>query len=336
MKFLGIETSCDESAAAVVSRTEDGKFVVHSNVISSQADLHALYGGVVPELAAREHLKNLPLVFKKALEDANVSITEIDAIAVTQGPGLKGCLLIGCDFARGISDSSGVRLKGINHIEAHVLSGLLVHKLKFPFLSLVVSGGHTELSQVNGIGDYTLLAKTGDDAAGEAFDKSATLLGLPYPGGVELSKLASTVSKSRFTLPIGLKGKDGFSFSGFKTAVSLLVQNNLTEETKPEIAWAVEEGIVSALLEKIERASSNTGIREIVVSGGVAANRRLRERLTNHKFLKFYPVPLEFCTDNAAMIAAAAILRSEAGLNDNLSPEVFPRWAIYKSAEHAS
>lgn len=336
MKFLGIETSCDESAAAVVSKQPDGSFQVNSNVISSQADLHALYGGVVPELAAREHLKNLPLVFKKALEDAKVSIQDIDAIAVTQGPGLKGCLLIGCDFARGISDSSGVPLKGVNHIEAHVLSGLLVHKLNFPFLSLVVSGGHTELSQVNGIGDYTLLAKTGDDAAGEAFDKSATLLGLPYPGGVELSKLASSVSKSRFKLPIGLKGKDGFSFSGFKTAVSLLVQNNLTEETKPEIAWAVEEGIVSALLEKIERASSNTGLKEIVVSGGVAANKRLRERLTNHKFLKFYPVPLEFCTDNAAMIAAAAMLRFEAGLNDTLSSEVFPRWPIYKSAANAS
>lgn len=335
MKFLGIETSCDESAASVVSREANGKFIVHSNVISSQSDLHALYGGVVPELAAREHLKNLPLVLIKALEDAKTLISEIDAIAVTQGPGLKGCLLIGCDFARGISDSSGIEIKSVNHTEAHVLSGFLNYDLKFPFLSLVVSGGHTELSLVNGIGDYSLLAKTGDDAAGEAFDKSATLLGLPYPGGVELSRLASQVTKSRFTLPIGLKGKDNFSFSGFKTAVSLLVKENLSEETKPEIAWAVEEGIVLALLEKIERASLNTGVKDIVVSGGVAANKRLRARLSEHKFLNFYPVPLEYCTDNAAMIAATGILRAEAGFNDKLSPEVFPRYPIYKSSQDA-
>lgn len=314
MKVLGIETSCDETAASVVSRVEE-KVVVHSFSLSSQRDLHQKYGGVVPELAAREHLKNLPIVVGDAISK------DIDAIAVTVGPGLKGCLMIGADFTRGLGAGLKLPVYRVNHIEAHMLSCFLEHDLEFPYISLVVSGGHTEIHLVKAVGEYELFSKTSDDAAGEAFDKSAVLLGLP--GGLELSELADTVSNSPYVLPIGNKGKDEFSFSGLKTAASLLIKKEPAD--RAGVAHAIQEAIVGALLEKSQRAVGRFGVKRIVVAGGVSANRRLREAFSNE--FQSYFVSSKYCTDNAAMIALCAILRHEL-FDDRLTYEVFPRWPV--------
>ncbi len=314
MKVLGIETSCDETAASVVSRV-DGKVVVHSFSLSSQRALHEKYGGVVPELAAREHLKNLPIVVGEAILD------DIDGIAVTAGPGLKGCLMIGSDFARGLGAGFRLPVYRVNHIEAHMLSCFLEHDVEFPYISLVVSGGHTEIHLVKAVGVYELFSKTSDDAAGEAFDKSAVLLGCP--GGLELSELADTVTTSPHSLPIGNKGKDEFSFSGLKTAASLLIKK--VQNDKANVAYAIQEAIVGALLEKTQRAVKRFGLDRVVVAGGVSANRRLRE-VFGHKFQSYFVSP-KYCTDNAAMISLCAILRHGI-FDDKLTYEVFPRWPL--------
>lgn len=314
MKVLGIETSCDETAASVVSLV-DGEVKIHSFVLSSQRGFHEKYGGVVPELAAREHLRNLPIVVNEAKAD------DIDGIAVTAGPGLKGCLMIGTDFARGLGAGWGLPVYRVNHIEAHILSCFLEHKVEFPYICLVASGGHTEIHLVNGVGEYQLFSKTTDDAAGEAFDKSAVLLGCP--GGAELSILADSVLASEFTLPIGNKGKDQFSFSGLKTAASLLIKK--ASNQKAEVAFAIQEAIVGALIEKVKRAIRFFGVRTVVVAGGVSVNRRLRE-LFKREFQSIFVSP-QYCTDNGAMIALCSLLRS-GKFDDKLTSEVFPRWPV--------
>ncbi len=227
MIVLGIETSCDETAVALIRYGTDGRHELLGEIISSQNNIHEQYGGVVPELASREHLKNLPLLYDALLGKCQVDLSAVDLIGVTQGPGLKGCLLIGLSFGQGLAEASGKPMLGVNHIEGHLLAPRLDNpSLEFPYMCLIVSGGHTEILEVKGVGDYELVARTQDDAAGEAFDKSANLLSLPYPGGARLASLADSVTSSRFKLPKVMREQAGFSFWGLKTAFLLLTKKN--------------------------------------------------------------------------------------------------------------
>ena len=341
-KVLGIETSCDETGVSLIYASEqDSSVTIAKELIHSQISLHAEYGGVVPELAAREHLKNLPLLTDTVLSQEGLRAKEIDLIAVTVGPGLKGCLLNGMLFASGLAASHDIPLYGVNHIEAHVLSVFIENPhLDFPFLTLVVSGGHTELHLVTAVGEYTLLARTIDDAAGEAFDKSAKLLGLAYPGGPALSKHADSFSElpsfsgsSRFTLPRVMLKQPGFSFSGLKTAISLLISSETTDDTAidnallTELAWTIQESIVELLVRKVRKAVQETRCKTLVVCGGVSANRRLREALSSEKLLSCHFPATRHCVDNGTMIALTAHLRRNAGLPP--APfEAMPRWPI--------
>lgn len=333
MITLGIETSCDETALAIVEIKSSTEVRVLGEVLSSQIELHQMYGGVVPELASREHLKALPLLFDGVLKASKLSPLDIHAISVTKGPGLKGCLLTGLDFAKGLSQGLSVPFIGVNHIEAHMLSPLLEdEKPSFPYLSLVVSGGHTELSIVRSIGDYRLLSRTGDDAAGEAFDKSANLLGLPYPGGPNLSKLAAPYSGKKFNLPKVMREAKGFSFSGLKTAISLLVKEHSEAlagdiELRGELAAAIETSIVDAITYKVKEAISEAGIKNLGVSGGVAANTRLRKELNINGVRTYFARP-SYCTDNGVMIAYAGGLRLLKGESSPLTVTVNPSWRV--------
>ena len=344
-KVLGIETSCDETGISLIeTKGGDTAVTVVKEVIHSQIDLHADYGGVVPELAAREHLKNLPLLTDSVLSDAGIGVGELDLIAVTVGPGLKGCLLSGMLFASGLAASHNVPVYGVNHIEAHVLSVLLENpELQFPFLTLVVSGGHTELHLVTAVGEYALLARTIDDAAGEAFDKSAKLLGLPYPGGPTLSKLGDSFTEtptfdgtSRFSLPRVMLKQPGFSFSGLKTAISLMIAAEQKDDTSmetplvSELAWTIQESIVELLIRKVRRAVKETQCKTLAVCGGVSANRRLREALDSEEGLSCHFPSMRHCVDNGTMIALTAHLRHSAGL-PSAPFEAKPRWPIETS-----
>jgi N6-L-threonylcarbamoyladenine synthase len=332
MLVLGIETSCDETAVALIRYRSDGGHDLVGELISSQNDIHQQYGGVVPELASREHLKNLPLLLDSLLERAGLKINEIDLIGVTQGPGLKGCLLIGLSFARGLAEASGRPLLGVNHIEGHLLAPRLDNPgLNFPYLCLIVSGGHTEILEVKAVGKYELIARTQDDAAGEAFDKSANLLSLPYPGGARLAALADSVTSSRFKLPKVMREQSGFSFSGLKTAFLLLVKKHEAQlgeqQIRAELAHAAQEAIVDTLVFKLSQAIKERGIERVAVSGGVAANRRLREAISKLRGVEsFFPINLH-STDNAAMIAYVAGERHRAGIrSEDLSAQA--RWPV--------
>lgn len=308
--------------------------VLVGEISSSQSDVHRLYGGVVPELASREHLRNLPVLFQSLLRTSQVKEEDIDVIAVTRGPGLKGCLLMGVGFAKGFAFARGIPLVGVNHIEGHVLVPMLDNPdLEFPYLALVVSGGHTEIVEVRGVSDYQVKARTIDDAAGEAFDKSANLLGFEYPGGPELATLADTVNSSRYRLPKVMREAEGFSFSGLKTAISLLIQANTDalddSELRAELAFAIQDSIVDALLFKLKKAAKESGVKRIVVTGGVSANKRLRT-LVKEEFGEnaFFP-NWTHCMDNAAMVGFAAALRFEHLQQvDTLDFGVKSRWPI--------
>ncbi len=331
--ILGIETSCDESAVAILRCSADGNSEVLLELVSSQTELHALYGGVVPELASREHMRNLPLLVDKGLSDAKLSLRDIGAIGVTVGPGLKGCLLIGALFAQGLALPGKIPLYGINHIEGHVLSVVLDNPgLSFPYLALVVSGGHTEIQIVRAVGQYELVARTTDDAAGEAFDKSANLMGFEYPGGAKLAALADTVASSDLKLPKVMREAPGFSFSGLKTAIANLVRHNheILEqaEFRASLAFAIQDAIVDALLFKLAQAVKDTGIRKIAVCGGVSANKYLQAKL-KAKYDQVYLAKSAHCVDNAAMIAFAAQSRRAAGLLPLANPlQIRPRWPL--------
>ncbi|MGZ8271094.1 MAG: tRNA (adenosine(37)-N6)-threonylcarbamoyltransferase complex transferase subunit TsaD [Methylophilus sp.] len=333
MLVLGFESSCDETGVALYD-TEHGLL---SHALHSQVDMHAEYGGVVPELASRDHIRRALPLTELVLKNANKTLQDIDGIAYTQGPGLAGALLVGTSIAQSLAFALNVPSVGVHHLEGHLLAPLLEENPpQFPFVALLVSGGHSQLMRVDGIGQYTLLGDTLDDAAGEAFDKTAKLLGLGYPGGPALAKLA-TQGKSRFSLPRPmLKSKDlNFSFSGLKTAVLTLVNHHqpLDAETQADIAWEFQEAVTEILTTKCMNALRETGLDSLVVSGGVGANTRLRERLnaaTKRKLCKVSYPRLEFCTDNGAMIAFAGAMRLKSMQTQpqDYSFSIKPRWDL--------
>ena len=329
---LGIETSCDETGIALY---QAGRGLL-AHALYTQVAMHSEYGGVVPELASRDHVRRVIPLVRQVMREADVSLTQINAIAYTQGPGLGGALLVGASVANALAYALDIPSIGIHHLEGHLLSPLLSDPApEFPFVALLVSGGHTQLMRVDGIGRYTLLGETLDDAAGEAFDKSAQLLGLGYPGGPELAKLAAHGRPGLYKLPRPMlhSGDLEFSFSGLKTAVLTLVkQSGNDEQTRADIAHAVQEAIIDVLANKARAAMAQTGLDQLVVAGGVGANRLLRERLNKDIGKRggkvFYP-DLEFCTDNGAMIAFAGALRlaQQQGKKDYRF-DVKPRWDL--------
>lgn len=329
---LGIESSCDETGIALY-HAEHGLL---AHTLHSQIALHNEYGGVVPELASRDHVRYILPLIRSALQKAGCTLNEVNAIAYTQGPGLSGALLVGASVASSLAYTLAIPAIGVHHLEGHLLSPLLsTPKPTFPFVALLVSGGHTQLMRVDGIGRYILLGESIDDAAGEAFDKSAKLLGLEYPGGALLAKLALSGNAGHFKLPRPMmhSGDLNFSFSGLKTAVLTLTQQHaLNEQTRADIAHAAQEAIVDVLTQKAITALGQTGLDQLVIAGGVGANKLLRERL-HHDIGKrggtvFYP-DLEFCTDNGAMIAFAGAMRlqhQEAQRDYRFN--VKPRWDL--------
>jgi N6-L-threonylcarbamoyladenine synthase len=334
-RILGIETSCDETAAAVVS---NGR-VIESNVVASQVDLHAQYGGVFPELASREHVKAIYPIVTEALRQAHVDIQDVDAIAVTQGPGLAGSLVVGLNMAKGIAVATGKPLIGINHMEGHIYSAWLhtaeatPHQPpKFPLLALLVSGGHSELVLMNDHLVYQRLGGTLDDAAGEAFDKIARLLDLPYPGGPSIQKAGAAGKDTAFSFPKAmLEDSWDFSFSGVKTAVLRTVEA-LQAEGRPlpieDLAASFQAAVADVLVEKTLMAAKEHKVREIVVAGGVSANKRLREKILAESKRPVHIPPLFLCTDNAAMIAGAGYFHY---IIEDFSPfeiDVLPTWPL--------
>lgn len=334
-RILGIETSCDETAAAVVS---DGR-VIESSVVASQVDLHAQYGGVFPELASREHVKAIYPIVKAALHQAHLDIEEIDAIAVTQGPGLAGSLVVGVNMAKGLALASGKPLIGINHLEGHIYSAWLFpvnatpHQApRFPLLALLVSGGHSELVLMTDHLTYQRLGGTLDDAAGEAFDKIARLLELPYPGGPSIQNASATGKETAFSFPRAmLEGTWDFSFSGVKTAVLRAIEALQAEGRSlpvEDIAASFQAAVADVLVEKTLMAADEYKVREIIVAGGVSANKRLREKILSESKRPVHIPPLALCTDNAAMIAGAGYFHY---IQQDFSPfdlDVQPTWPL--------
>ena len=336
MRILGIETSCDETGVAIY---DEEKGLI-ANQLYTQIALHADYGGVVPELASRDHIRKLAPLLQAALQEANLTAKDIDGVAYTSGPGLVGALLVGSTVARSLAYAWNVPAIGIHHMEGHLLAPMLEENPPhFPFVALLVSGGHTQLVRVDGVGRYELLGESIDDAAGEAFDKTAKLLGLDYPGGAALARLASNGTPNRFAFPRPMTDRPGldFSFSGLKTfAANTLHQvmqeeRELTEQSKADIAYAFQEAVVDTLAIKCKRALKQTGLKRLVIAGGVSANKQLRQTLAELMQQLggevFYPQP-QFCTDNGAMIAYAGFLRLKQGQQQDLAIEVRPRWAM--------
>ena len=336
MRILGIETSCDETGVAIY---DEEKGLI-ANQLHTQIALHADYGGVVPELASRDHIRKLAPLLQAALQEANLTAKDIDGVAYTSGPGLVGALLVGSTVARSLAYAWNIPAIGVHHMEGHLLAPMLEENPPhFPFVALLVSGGHTQLVRVDGVGRYELLGESIDDAAGEAFDKTAKLLGLDYPGGAALARLALKGTPNRFAFPRPMTDRPGldFSFSGLKTfAANTLHQvmqeeGELTEQSKADIAYAFQEAVVDTLAIKCKRALKQTGLKRLVIAGGVSANKQLRQTLAELMQQLggevFYPQP-QFCTDNGAMIAYAGFLRLKQGQQQNLAIEVRPRWAM--------
>ena len=331
MLILGIETSCDETGVAIY----DSEKGLLGHKLYSQIKLHAKYGGVVPELASRDHINYIIPLIHDLLSDYKINIQNIEAIAYTSGPGLSGALLVGSSVAESLACALGIRSIPIHHLEGHLLAPMLEdRKPKFPFIALLVSGGHSQLIHVKELGSYKIIGDTLDDAAGEAFDKTAQLLGLGYPGGAALSKLAEK-GLNHFELPRPLLHSNGldFSFSGLKTAVLYLVrkQKKLTKEIKADIAYAFEDSITDVLVKKTIQALKQEGLKRVIISGGVGANKTLRNKIiaecNQNEFEYFFP-DLTFCTDNGAMIALAGSLRLNLRPKENYSFSVKPRWKL--------
>ena len=330
MPILGIETSCDETACAVY----DGTRGLLAHRLHSQVDLHARYGGVVPELASRDHVTRIAPLLRETLDAAGLAFADLDGVAYTAGPGLIGALMVGAAVAAGIASAHGLPLIPVHHMEGHLLAPMLESPAPaFPFTALLVSGGHTMLIAVEGIGRYTLLGESLDDAVGEAFDKTAKLLGLPYPGGPHLARLAERGQPGVFRFPRPMTDRPGldFSFSGLKTAVLVALPRAQDEAARADLARGFEEAVTDTLCIKCERALAATGHRALIVAGGVGANLRLREKLRrlseDRGFALFFPRP-EFCTDNAAMIAHAGWARRMDGLPADRALFTTPRWPL--------
>ena len=332
MRVLGIETSCDETGIAIYD-TQSG---ILADVLHSQIKLHAEYGGVVPELASRDHVRKIIPLINKALAQAGLTAKDIDGIAYTKGPGLLGALLVGSSVGRSLAYAWDIPAIGVHHMEGHLLAPMLEKTPPtFPFVALLVSGGHTQLIAVQDIGQYTLLGESVDDAAGEAFDKTAKMLGLGYPGGPALAKLAETGQPGRFKLPRPMTDRPGldFSFSGLKTAaLTTWQQSDQSAQTQADLAYAFEEAVVETIAIKCRRALEQTQMKTLVIAGGVSANTHLRTRLTKlvekYQANVYYPRPA-FCTDNGAMIAYAGSQRLLAGEQQDLDFSATARWPIH-------
>jgi len=336
MLVLGIETSCDETGVALYD-TQRGLL---ADALYSQVELHERYGGVVPELASRDHLRKLTPLIKQVFAESGVALQDLEGIAYTAGPGLIGALMTGASLARSLAFALGIPALGVHHMEGHLLAPLLDQTPpEFPFVALLVSGGHTQLIRVDAIGEYELLGESLDDAAGEAFDKTAKMMGLGYPGGPRLAKLAEQGTQGRFRFPRPMTDRPGldFSFSGLKTATLTCVNRLkkeaiLDDQAMADIAWAFQDAVVDTLVIKCKRALKQTGMKRLVIAGGVSANQHLRAQL--EKNLQgmggqvFYP-SLAYCTDNGAMIAFAGAQRLAAGQSDGATPAALrPRWPL--------
>jgi N6-L-threonylcarbamoyladenine synthase len=343
MNILGIESSCDETGVALVHAEGQGTPTLRAHALHSQIDMHQAYGGVVPELASRDHIRRVLPLTRQVMSEAGATLEDIDFIAYTRGPGLAGALLVGAGVACALAASLQRPAIGVHHLEGHLLSPFLsADPPEFPFVALLVSGGHTQLMRVTDVGEYELLGETIDDAAGEAFDKSAKLLGLGYPGGPALARMAEFGDASAFTLPRPLlhSGNLDFSFAGLKTAVRTQVMKlgtNVCEQDKANLAAATQQAIVDVLLRKSLQALRDTGCTRIVVAGGVGANSLLREQLNaecRKRQVRVHYPELALCTDNGAMIALAAAMRLQRGTaaaSTDYAFDVLPRWPLVRA-----
>jgi N6-L-threonylcarbamoyladenine synthase len=339
MRVLGIESSCDETGVALVDAQQQGVPTLLADALHSQVEMHQAYGGVVPELASRDHIRRVLPLAKAVLSKANADLASIDVVAYTRGPGLAGALLVGAGVACALGAALGKPVLGVHHLEGHLLSPFLSDDPpEFPFIALLVSGGHTQLMRVDGVGRYELLGESIDDAAGEAFDKSAKLLGLGYPGGPALANLAEQGNPAAFKLPRPLlhSGDLDFSFAGLKTAVLTQVKKLGAdlEAAKADLAASTQAAIVEVLVKKSINALERNGMNRLVVAGGVGANRKLREELNavcKRKGVRVHYPELRLCTDNGAMIAMAAAMRLQAGMekaSESYAFDVRPRWPL--------
>ena len=340
MNILGVESSCDETGVALVECHASGVPTLRAQALHSQIDMHQAYGGVVPELASRDHIRRVLPLTRHVLSAVGASIEDVDVVAFTRGPGLAGALLVGAGVACALGAARGIPVMGVHHLEGHLLSPFLsADPPEFPFVALLVSGGHTQLMRVDDVGSYELLGETIDDAAGEAFDKSAKLMGLGYPGGPELARLAEYGDPTVFDLPRPLlhSATLDFSFAGLKTAVRthmLKLGSNVCEQDKAHLAAATQQAIVDVLVRKTLAALKATGLKRVVVAGGVGANARLRERLDAEcakRGTRVHYPELALCTDNGAMIALAAAMRLQRGIGQpqrDYAFNVLPRWPL--------
>ena len=341
--FLGIETSCDETAASIVREDCSGNGKILSNVVSSQIEEHKEFGGVVPEIAARAHIEKIDFIINKALEESKTNINDIDGIAATAGPGLIVCLTVGLSAAKAIAASLGKPLIAVNHLEGHALSPKLIKKINFPYLFLLISGGHTQFLEVRGVNNYVRMGTTIDDAVGEAFDKTAKLLGIEFPGGPKIEEFAKKGDENYFTLPKPIihRGGCNLSFAGLKTAVLKISKKIKNKEEKYHLAASFQKTIEDILCEKSKFAMSlfkencNSEKNTFVIAGGVASNNKIRKKLIdlsiNNNFEPIFP-PKNLCSDNAAMIAWAGIERFRLGLSNKLDFPAKARWPLDERA----
>ena len=342
--IMGIETSCDETAAAIIQDDSSGIPKILSNIVSSQFDVHKKFGGVVPDLAARAHVEKIDLIVKEALMKSKKSLNDIDAVAATAGPGLIVCLSVGLNFAKALSLSLNKPFIGVNHLEGHALSPKLQTKLNYPYLLLLISGGHSQFLCVNGLGDYKRLGTTIDDALGEAFDKTAKLLGIEFPGGPKIEILAKKGNPNKFKLPMPIINKGGcnFSFAGLKTAVLKISSTIKTEQEKYDLAASFQNTIERIIYKKTQVAFNeylkinNNYSKNFVVAGGVAANKNIRKKIeeisSENNFNVFFP-SLDLCGDNAAMIAMVGLEKFKSKNFDNYDLEARPRWQLDENAK---
>ena len=341
--ILGIESSCDETAASIISENDQGNPVVLSNIVSSQVDVHKEFGGVVPELAARSHMEKIDWIVKKAINDSGVNIKELDAVASTAGPGLIVCLSVGLSFGKAFAASLNKPFIAVNHLEGHALSPKLNSELNYPYLLLLISGGHSQYLCVRNLGEYKRLGTTIDDAIGEAFDKTAKLLNIEFPGGPQIEILAKKGDPSKYDLPKPIFNKGGcnLSFAGLKTAVLKIVKKIKTDQEKFDLAASFQKTIIEILNKKTKIAFRefekhvDTKEKKFVVAGGVAANKEIRKMLVNvceeENYMPIFP-PIEFCGDNAAMIAMVGLERFKLKKFNNLDYPAKPRWPLDEDA----